>query len=1313
VGAVGRRLGYSPRVVAPPPTPASVRALAPCGPDDVPPPVGRDADRNELVRLLTGEDARAVLLYGEAGVGKTSLIDALLVPRLREREVQVLVCDDPRRPAEALAAAMTATGARAQAGEAASAFLARTVAAANPGELFVFVLDDVDRALAAGDEHVAQELAELYTRVVGRAAGRARFLYVCSSEHVHLLAHLERRTGSLFHPGARHELHRLRAEDAAAFAAASLAGGGRGDPALAEALVRELAHPGVLPLELRLALLAVRELRLGSTAGLHRAGGAGELERLWLAALARRGGDESAGLRVLAELTGGAPVTAAAIAKRLTVPVDAVERSLAAFTDGGAAAGVDGGWALPHPAMGARVRELTAPARAAARRAHELLGARAATGERLRLRELWTVHSEGITPGGADERTVLTRSYRFYRLVAGAAIAVPIALLVLLWALQRGHGYLDLRHRPGGDRVVLRAGRAGLSAFDWMPSSPGFGDVVADTGLTRAMVAPTAWRAIAAGDVGGALGGWERELDRVTEPRLAGLIAYAAGDDAALARLRALATDPESEVELYGALRPIARGTTAEVAMIEQALATAPPAVQQAAVTVAGSAAARHPDAYQATLVRALTASDSELRRSAFATVRDLSRAQAQAIYAAALERDPDATIRRELQLELAGEVPPPSALTPEGAVELLLDPDVNPAARERARANLRRAFGLDRANGRKLAARLIADERAATDARVFAIELVMTEGNLPAAGDPALVPAVQAAIGSHTDAVRAAALPLYARVAPAAARAELERLGGDRQSRALRVGIALGWGALARTSPDDARAALDRLLKDESVEVRAAAAEGYGYLGRAAQETLLRLIKIERLEIGAGAARGMMHTADVGASVPVAVGGIGQLWKRQGKPRREAAAVFAAMARTRPGPIMTYLVAASRNPDDDELHPIGTVGLCHAANQGNPEARRQLMKVTADPSPEVRRLVIRCVADAPDAAKNGLAVATRLMKDPDPQIRADAARVITLSATRGGKVQGGVADALVGLLDDSDREVRLIATHAIGSLGGDAPGAAAPAMVRAFGRADEAEKLALLRAGQVIGADDLIAVAITDGSPLVRVQAVDTALATGVRAATTVSAGLADADPEVRRAVLDRLDAAKDKLEPAALDRALALAVRDPNPELRQLALTTVARVAPKDAVAARLGRALSSRAERERAQAAAAAIGLVERDAPLAVKLLTPLLADPSHDVRVAMLASLGAAYATINSPEQLAHLLTSAERDAMARLAAAAGFLMLAGTDAGRDAASRALGRIAQRGPVMARRTARLALGLIDRRADGIAFLEQLVP
>ena len=481
-------------LVATSPTPVSTRALAPCGPEDVAALCGREHERDELVKLLTGEDFRAGLLYGESGVGKTSLVAAAVVPRLREREVQVLVCDDPLRPSESLAAAMAATGARATPGEAPSAFLARSVAAANPGELFVFVIDDIDRALAAGDDRLDQELAELYARVVGRSAGRARFLYVCPAERVHLLAHLERRTGSLFPPANRFELRRLSADAAAACAVLALAdGGGKGDRPLADALAHDLDRGGVLPLELRLALLAVRELRLGSAAGLHRAGGTGELERLWLSALARQGGDERTGLRVVAELASAAgdrPTASAAIGKRLALSAEAVERTLRAFASHGAVVATADGWALPHPALVPRVRELTAPARAAARRAHELLGARAASGERLRLRELWTVHGEGIAPTSAEERAVLTRSHRFYRLaLAGAALA-PLALLILLWFLQRGHGYLDVRHRPGGDRVVLRAGRAGLSAFDWMPSSPGYGDVVADTGLTRAMVAP-------------------------------------------------------------------------------------------------------------------------------------------------------------------------------------------------------------------------------------------------------------------------------------------------------------------------------------------------------------------------------------------------------------------------------------------------------------------------------------------------------------------------------------------------------------------------------------------------------------------------------------------------------------------------------------------------------------------------------------------------------------------------------------------------------------------------------------------------------
>mgnify|MGYP000243404971 CR=1 FL=1 len=86
--------------------------------------------------------------------------------------------------------------------------------------------------------------------------------------------------------------------------------------------------------------------------------------------------------------------------------------------------------------------------------------------------------------------------------------------------------------RAHGNRVVVRAGRPGLAAFDWLPSAPGFGDVVADPGLSRSMVAPKAWGRLRDRDVVTSLGGWGQAIDRVLEPRLAALVAYAQTGDA-------------------------------------------------------------------------------------------------------------------------------------------------------------------------------------------------------------------------------------------------------------------------------------------------------------------------------------------------------------------------------------------------------------------------------------------------------------------------------------------------------------------------------------------------------------------------------------------------------------------------------------------------------------------------------------------------------------------------------------------------------------------------------------------------------------
>jgi hypothetical protein len=64
-------------------------------------------------------------------------------------------------------------------------------------------------------------------------------------------------------------------------------------------------------------------------------------------------------------------------------------------------------------------------------------------------------------------------------------------------------------------------------------------------------------------------------------------------------------------------------------------------------------------------------------------------------------------------------------------------------------------------------------------------------------------------------------------------------------------------------------------------------------------------------------------------------------------------------------------------------------------------------------------------------------------------------------------------------------------------------------------------------------------------------------------------------------------------------------------------------------------------------------------------------------------------------------------------MRRLVVGAAFVTLARTDAGRTAAQAQLKKIAEDGPAMARQTARLVNGLIVGKADGIAFLQELVP
>ena len=145
-----------------------------------------------------------------------------------------------------------------------------------------------------------------------------------------------------------------------------------------------------------------------------------------------------------------------------------------------------------------------------------------------------------------------------------------------------------------------------------------------------------------------------------------------------------------------------------------------------------------------------------------------------------------------------------------------------------------------------------------------------------------------------------------------------------------------------------------------------------------------------------------------------------------------------------------------------------------------------------------------------------------------------------------------------------------------------------------------------------------------------------------------------------------------------------------------------------------ARLHRSLSRASSASARRPRAAAIGLVDRDATLSVQLLEPLLDDPSHDVRVAMLPALAAAYAKTNTPEKLADLLDDSEtpRDAPARRGR-----RVRDARAHRRRASppheAALAKIVADGPPMARVDREARAGLLAGKADGLAFLQELVP
>jgi HEAT repeat protein len=1310
--------------------------------------IAREAELGALVQMITARGFRAGLLHGELGVGKTSLLRAGLVPYLLDQGVVALYCGDMRRPLPALVAAVQAhTGAAPEQGETPVLFIDRVVTRVITDKQVVLVLDHLEDALVPGDEALLADLGDLFARVVTRSGGRGRFLFCCDSAHVHRFGLLEQRTGSLFPPTSRFELGRLDVERARAVLAHILQRRRlAAAPSLVDAVVQALARESpVLPADLETAAVALSALRATSPADLQRLAGGGSadvleaLQRAWIESGAKATGKRNAALSMLGELAATprpVPRTASWLAARQGIaPEDAFAlldqlhlQGLVQHTPPPPESAGEPGFVVDHPGLRLAAREVAAPALAASRRLRDMLTARVERGQRLTPREYARLRAARFVPATSQERATLERTRRMYTIAAGVAVGVPLLFLIVVYVAMSGRYYFDVAFNAdgaerGGARLVVRAGRPGLSGFDWLPASPGFGSVIADPGLSRPMVREAFWKAAASHELGGDIDGdaYAAAALEALDPATAALIAYAtSGSTEALAAVQKQAAGPQELTALLEALAPIARGTPEEIAFIEQALNDSSPVVQAAALGVAAQAARRQPERYRATLARALANADADLRRLAFAAVRELEDADAQLTFQAALTQNPDAGARRELLAAITAleATTMPSAKT---AASILLNRDIPPATRQAAREALRRAFTTTPAEAAQAAAGLASDDQALPEDQVWALGLMRDLA--PKESYEAIADGVRKALSSAAEPVRLAALAVYARVAPRDAAAELANLRKNEPnpSEALRIAMARAWGEVAKIPEPAAALPLEELLDDESAAVRTVAAEAYGNVGRAAVPALEDLAKKARFDVAEGAVLGLANAADAGAQRNVAWSGITNMWRRKGRPRWSAGEAFARLATNHARHTYSYLTTAVRSSDDDRLREIGARGLCRAGVAGHEPSRAMLARSSLDESTEVRRVVVQCVADNALDVETTTTIAVRLSYDGDAAIRADAARGL-LRVIEKDKALEPVVKAVLRLVGDREREVRTLGMRGLATMGAQAPAEAGQALLRAYERAEagseDDEKLELLATARAIGSGDLVAPAIADRSAAVRIAALDTAIAVaasdGAGVATAMNAALTDSDPAVRRAALERIAGSAEHIDREVLITSLRLAVRDPDPGIARLGLTTLVRLGDTEEVVSRLRDALDERSEGNRTQAAAAGIGLVERDAKAALALLEPLLDDASHDVRRAMLPALAAAYAATRPPKELASLLLESERHATRRLALTAAFVVIARGEQ-RDAALAALAGVAgdEDAPPMARLSARLGTGLIEGGADGLAFLTLLVP
>jgi HEAT repeat protein len=867
-----------------------------------------------------------------------------------------------------------------------------------------------------------------------------------------------------------------------------------------------------------------------------------------------------------------------------------------------------------------------------------------------------------------DEDGVVKKSLRLGALISAVILALPVAAMFLLYQSYARSYYFDSGSTPGSP-VVVRLGKPYM-AFGFLPHRPSFGGLLADSGFSRSAVK----QSLPGSDT--LANDWLRRLSGALQPLPRGVNALVLDGD--LAPLNEAYQDASSRAAVVEAVGAVGRGSPAEIALLQKALADPSEELRRHAVSAAASLARRGANAAQL-LETALADASSSVRAQAVAEIAQLPDEQAAPLLAATLSKTADPMVRKSALEAIAAQV----ARTPAAAAAL--GRAMTGGARAEAAPLLSRLLDGTGPSAQAAEDALVAvavDQKAPDEARLEALRMLRTRPTTPAA--------LTGVAGSPR--VLAAVMPLNARGNPEAAQQQV--LDAMKGPVPLRAAAAATIGLLPRTV--DTPKLLKILENDASVEVRAEAARALPALGREALPLLMKDAKqggadVEKAAVDAMAAQ----STKLGAG--------------------SAVQSLETVARTSPRPSTRLAAVAALGRLSDSKASLAAGALGRLSRDKVPEVRAAAAAALGD--------VLAHKSDKPDAARDAVGALKGAARDPDPAARRRAAEAL-------GRAQGAAAPvaakALATFAGDPDPSVRLAAAIALGTLGPNARGAGAFAAL--VGDKDASVRAAGRKAAEQAGATDLDKVLVTTFAAATPAERLDIATTAGIAGApTALRAALADSDPSVRRAAAEHasnLDEAHAAALVAALGdadaavrvaavrglvgakaaTALQQAARGTDLDVRVAALEALGSVGGPLAKST-LEAALKDGSERVRA-AAARGLGRVEGSA----ESLLQALDDPSLDVREAATTALGEVWSSSNAAELKPRLFDETHADLRWAAALALAARAQPQKGAGLDAV-KLLDDASLKSPPLVQLSARIARAFAARADAMAAFLHLL--